>query len=125
MEEALEEATGESLYATLISMSSTTGNALRKKGLIVFGVDSMASICACALLEFFESIDLSRSGYIDTLKGRFKYSGYGVIAVRFGPTTQVYRFLAVYIPGASMNLLSNFALYKAGMFPTTILTSRC
>ena len=120
LEKALEDATGESLFSSIVSMSATSatsGCALRKDGMIVFGVDSMASICACALLEFFETIDFSRSGFIKTLNGRFKYKGYGIIALRFGPTSQVYRFLAVYIPDASMNLLSNFALYKAGIIP--------
>lgn len=80
-----------------------------------WGADTMASISTCDELIYFETIDWTRKGTVDTLEGKASYEAFGIIAIRFDNSSRVYRFPAYYTPRAKVKLLCNAALYRAGI----------
>ena len=57
----------------------------------------------------------SKSGTINLLDQQSRYSGMGIAFVKFTPGGRGYRIPALYVPGCSMNILSNIQLHKLGI----------
>ena len=82
------------------------------------GIDSCSSVNVFHDLRWFETLDQKQKGQINLTTNQASYVATGIVKVKFKQNGQTYRFPALYVPDARLNILSNRSLHFAGIKPS-------